>query len=105
MDKETWCTRYLSEESPECLPLPDGRESGGWGRQALSLATESDVAELSASLLLLLGLYGGLQEGALLLQQGEGFRPVRLSWQGEDSPQDFIARVQGWLEETGNFTW
>lgn len=54
MDKETWCTRYLSEESPECLPLPDGRESGGWGRQALSLATESDVAELSASLLLLL---------------------------------------------------
>ena len=56
MDKETWCTRYLSEESPECLPLPDGREPGGWGRQALSLATESDVAELSASLLLLLGL-------------------------------------------------
>ena len=37
MDKETWCTRYLSEESPECLPLPDGREPGGWGRQALSL--------------------------------------------------------------------
>ena len=28
MDKETWCTRYLSEESPECLPLPDGREPG-----------------------------------------------------------------------------
>ena len=26
MDKETWCTRYLSEESPECLPLPDGRK-------------------------------------------------------------------------------
>ena len=82
MNKETWCDRYLSEESPECLPLPDGREPGRWGRQALSLAVASDAAEFSASLLLLLGLYGGLQEGAFLLQQGERMRPVRLSWQG-----------------------
>ena len=105
MNKEAWCDRYLSEESPECLPLPDGREPGRWGCQALSLAAERDAAELSASLLLLLGLYGGLQEGAFLLQQGERLRPVRLSWQGEDSPQDFISRVRGWLEEAGTFAW
>ena len=105
MNKEAWCDRYLSEESPECLPLPDGREPGRWGCQALSLAAERDAAELSASLLLLLGLYGGLQEGAFLLQQGERMRPVRLSWQGEDSPQDFISRVRGWLEEAGTFAW
>ena len=70
MNKEAWCDRYLSEESPECLPLPDGREPGKWERQALDLAVEVEAAELSASLLLLLGLYGGLQEGAFLLQQG-----------------------------------
>ena len=105
MNKEAWCDRYLSEECPECLPLPDGREPGGWRRQALNLTAASDAAELSASLLLLLGLYGGLQEGAFLLQQGECLRPVRLSWQGEDSPESLISRVQGWLEEAGNFAW
>lgn len=105
MNKEVWCDRYLSEESPECLPLPDGREPGGWRRQALNLTAASDAAELSASMLLLLGLYGGLQEGAFLLQQGECLRPVRLSWQGEDSPESLISRVQGWLEEAGNFAW
>ena len=105
MDKKAWCDKYLSDESPECLPLPDGREHGSWGRQAMAMAEAGDNVELSASLLLLLGIYGGLQEGAFLLQQGTWAMPVRLGWQGEEAPRDFLSRVENWLAEARAFPW
>ena len=105
MNKDAWCDKYLSDESPECLPLPDGREPGPWRRENLSVAAASGTLNLTAGLLLLLGLYGGLQQGAFLLQQEGKALPVRLDWQGGDTPDAFLARVKDWLQEADDFDW
>ena len=64
MDKQEWCTTHFSSELPDCLPLPELRETEGgtWSRFSLPVDTRPEAAELAATVLYLLGVYGGLNK-------------------------------------------
>ena len=83
MNKQEWCAARFTSELPDCLPLPELREVPGceWATYALSMAKDPDTETLASATLLLLGVYGGINEAGLSVwnstrpasQSGTGF--------------------------------
>ena len=101
MDKQEWCTTNFSSELPDCLPLPELRETegGAWSRFALPLNTRTEAAELAVTALYLLGVYGGLSEAGLLVWNGNGFQPLRQEWKPDMAPGQMIDAGKDMLQE------
>ncbi|MCR5757434.1 MAG: amino acid adenylation domain-containing protein [Selenomonas sp.] len=107
MDKETWCQKNFADEMPDCLPLPDRRESADnpWQKWTLAYEHESSKGEKLASVLYLLGVYGGLTEAGLIVYEKQEFLPLRQSWRQEDSPQKLAAASASMLKEAAAYSW
>lgn len=107
MDKQEWRTTYFSSELPDCLPLPELREAGGgtWRRFELPLNTCPEAAGLAATVLYLLGVYGGLNEAGLLVWNGKGFQPLRQEWKPDTAPGQLIENTNVMLREGEVFSW
>ena len=107
MDKQEWCTTHFGSELPDCLPLPELREKEGrtWNRFSLPLATRPEAAELAATVLYLLGVYGGLNEAGLLVWNGNGCQPLRQEWKPDMTPGQLTELAKNRLQEGGAFSW
>lgn len=107
MDKQEWCTIHFSSELPDCLPLPELRETEGgtWSRFSLPLDTRLEAAELAATVLYLLGVYGGLNEAGLLVWNGDGCQPLRQEWKPDMTPGQLTELAKNRLQEGGAFSW
>lgn len=106
MDKEKWCQTYFSDELPDCLPLPDRREAadGQWETLSISCAETENKGEFVASVLYLLGVYGGLQEAGLLVYDG-AWRPLRQSWEQDTDPKKLVADIDMMLQAGNAYSW
>lgn len=106
MDKEKWCQTYFSDELPDCLPLPDRREvaDGRWETLNISCAETENKGEFVASVLYLLGVYGGLQEAGLLVYDG-AWRPLRQSWEQDTDPKKLVADIDMMLRAGNAYSW
>ena len=107
MNKQEWCKLHFGGELPDCLPLPELREAGGgtWRRFELPLETCPETGELAATVLYLLGVYGGLSEAGLLIWNGDAYQPLRQEWQPEQTPGTLVANTGTMLEEGEAFPW
>jgi hypothetical protein len=107
MDKQEWCTTHFGSELPDCLPLPELRETEGgtWSRFSLPVDTRPEAAELAATVLYLLGVYGGLNEAGLLVWNGNGCQPLRQEWKPDMTPGQLTELAKNRLQEGGAFSW
>ena len=106
-DKTKWCAAHFGTELPDCLPLPELRETGKgeWCRFALPLETCPGTGELTAAVLYLLGVYGGIGEAGLLVWNGNAYQPLRQEWKPEQTPGALIADTKAMLEEGAACSW
>jgi len=107
MDKKEWCAACFGAELPDCLPLPELREvtGGTWERYALPAENIPETPELAAGLLLLLGVYSGLEEAGFLVRDTNGYRPLRQEWKPGTPPAALTEQVQAMLEAGAAYTW
>ena len=107
MDKQEWRTTHFNSELPDCLPLPELRETeGGTGnRFALPLDACPEESELAATALYLLGVYGGLNEAGLLIWNGNGYQPLRQEWKPDMTPGQLTEQTKTMLQEGAAFAW
>lgn len=106
MDKEKWCQTYFCDELPDCLPLPDRREvaDGRWEKLSTPCAKAASQGEIAASVLYLLGVFGGLQEAGLLVYDGT-WQPLRQSWQQETAPEKLVTDIETMLQAGKSYSW
>lgn len=107
LNKQEWCAARFGSELPDCLPLPELREVPGceWAAYALSIAKDPEPETLAAATLLLLGVYGGINEAGLSVWNGNSYRPLRQEWKPDEAPAELIKNVGTMLAEGAAFAW
>ena len=107
MNKQEWCAARFTSELPDCLPLPELREVPGceWATYAISMAKDPDPETLAMASLLLLGVYGGINETGLLVWNGISYQPLRQEWKPDRKPAELIKNVGTMLREGAAYVW
>ena len=107
MNKTEWCATFFDAEMPDCLPVPEKQAAAGEGWATCAVPSEKipGIPELAASLLVLLGMYGGLGEAGFLVWDKGGYRPLRLECKPDMRTEAFVERVGTMLESGASFTW
>ena len=107
MNKQEWCAARFTSELPDCLPLPELREVPGceWATYALSMAKDPDTETLASATLLLLGVYGGINEAGLSVWNGISYQPLRKEWKPDGTPAELIKNVGTMLREGAAYVW
>ncbi len=107
--KETWCIAHFGDDMPDCLPLPDRREacSSAWASISLPLGEREEAApaELAASVLFLLGVYGGIEEAGCLVRTPSGWIPLRSDWDKAASPTALAEKTGELMKAASSFDW
>ncbi len=105
--KQVWCDKYFGEEQPDCLPVPDRHEKYDSYQATVSIPVDKGFtsAEFAAGTLLLLGLYGGIEESGLLVWKDGGFFPLRLHWDKNMAPAELLKNAEEMLHTGASFDW
>ena len=107
LNKQEWCSTHFASELPDCLPLPELREIPGcrWATCTLSIEEEPGAGILAAGVLLLLGVYGGINEAGLLVWNRNTYQPLRQEWKPDTVPGELVKRVGTMLAEGAAYPW
>lgn len=108
-NREEWCAAHFGDEMPDCLPLPDKRETyrSEWACVSVPLPEAGKIAapEMAASILFLLGMYGGIEEAALLVRDESGWIPLRADWNGDTTPSALAGKAGDMRKAAKSFAW
>ena len=107
MSKEAWCAAHFADEMADCLPLPDcrGEYTAKWDKLSLTFGEAVTSPQLTASLLYLLGVYGGIQEAGFLVREAKGWMPLHLEWDKDTTAALLTEKTEDMLRTGASFDW
>lgn len=107
MNKEAWRAEHFADEMADCLPLPDcrGEYQSKWDSFSLPFGEAVTSPRLAASLLYLLGVYGGIEEAGFLVKEAKGWLPLHVEWDKDTTTALLTEKTEDMLKTGAAFDW